>query len=524
MNLSDLVSKVKNVTDYSPELKTYNEQLSELLNDSYSNIWTAKRWRFSQVREYMKIYPDLSYGLTGKNASIQNGSRKVTFSGSVPMLLAEQTMGPYSSQSFSTAYGDQGSAYEGQIIQLAGREYNILKVVSDTELHLDEQFRGTTNTDNTDWIIKKRFYDLPDDCQELLSLSQRDIPGGAGKQPTFGKIEGLSKRREEELGLREDYSAAFAECYIDTPPINVPPAEKFKTISIAATASSLPATTSYELCWAFHYWGAKLGPLSESIIVTTGAAEDILGVPATYTITLQFTSFDDKPIVADAFNFISDRTPNKYEGLRKVVFFNQNFNPTTGKRIGLPCWRALTNGDTSAGQEGSAVTAGRPVLVSDEVSTIAISHSNQFNPGNPRYLEWDGTIPRIRPYPRISTSDYHNALVTGNGESPGADEEYYRRLEVRYSKKPLRLVLSTDTPQMPAEFHQLVIYGALEDIYNKSGNLELALAYRKRIDKAMVQLEKRYVDSIDMVFVRGSFTTSRFSGFPIYNTTSLRLY
>lgn len=524
MNLTDIRNKIKSITDYSPELKPYNNQMDELINDAFFNLWTAKRWRFSQVKEAMKVYPDLTNGSTGKNASVANGSRRVVFSGAINMLLAESTMGPYSSQSFSTAYGDTGSAYEGQIFEAAGREYNILKIVSDTEIHLDEQYRGTTNVDNVDWVIKKRYYDLPDDCQELLNLSQRDTPAGGGAYPPKGKLFGLSKRKEEELNLREDYTATFAECYIDTPPVNVPPAEKFKVVAITAVGAALTASTSFELCWAFHYWGAKLGPLSEPIVVTTGADvhQPGVGLPTTYTITLQFTSHDDKPIAADPFAFLTDRTPNKYEGLRKVIFFNQNFNPATGKRLGLPCWRMLSGGDASAGHEGATVAAGKPVLISDETATFIIANNNQFNPGNPRYVEWDGSIPRIRPYPRINSFDFHNALVVGEGETPGADEEYFRRLEVRYTKKPLRMVTTTDTPQMPAEFHQLVVYGALEDVYNKSGNIDLAASYRKRIDKAMVQLEKRYVDSVDTLFVRGSFSVGT-ERYPQYDAASLKL-
>lgn len=82
--------------------------------------------------------------------------------------------------------------------------------------------------------------------------------------------------------------------------------------------------------------------------------------------------------------------------------------------------------------------------------------------------------------------------------------------------------LATDTPQMPYEFHQLVIYGVLEDIYNKSGNLDLAQRYNKKIEKAIKGLERRYIDSIDTTFIRGSFTIG-VNGFPFYDPTSLKL-
>ena len=519
MNLQDLRNKVKNITDYSPDLKSYQDQVDDLINDAYYSIWTSKRWKFSQVREAMKIYPDLSYGLTGKNASVLNGSRKVTFSGSIPMLLAEQDMGPFSSQQSSTAYGDSGSTYEGQIFQAGGREYNILKIVSDTEIHLDEQYRGTSSIDNIDWKIKKRFYDLPDDCLELLNLSQRDVPAATGMRPPFGKIAGLSKRREEEINLREDYTSTYAECYVDTPPINVPPAEKFTLISDEASQeASIPSNYYIEVCWAFHYWGAKVGPLSEPLMIKTGTTPEGGG---SHAITLQFSSFDDKAIAAQAFNFVVDRVPNKYEGLRKVIYFNQNINPATGERLGLPCWRSITFGSFT-GKEGNTLDAGKPLVISDELSTVTLQYINQFNAGNPRYLEWDGSIPRIRPYPRIVAWDFANGEVSQTELLPGAHQEYFRRLETRYVKKPLRMVLATDTPQMPYEFHQLVVYAVLEDIYNKSGNMELAASYRKRIERELPKLEKRYIDSIDTTFTRGSFTIGN-EAFPFYDPSSLKL-
>lgn len=519
MNLQDLRNKVKNITDYTPELQTYQDQVDDLINDAYYTLWTTKRWKFSQVQDFIKIYPDLNVGLTGKNASVQNGSRRVVFSGSIPMLLAEVSLGPFSSHDTSKSYGSVGSAYEGEIFQAAGREYVILKIVSDTEIHLAEPYRGTTNVDNVDWKVKKRFYDLPEDCLELLNLSQRDVPAASGMRPPFGKVDGLSKRREEELNLREDYTATYAEAYIDVPPINVPPAEKLllKQDSLD-NSSTIPSNYYIELCWAYYYMGAKIGPLSEPLLIKTGASAQEL---TTHSLLLYFTSFDDKTIAAQAFNLVTDRAANKYEGLRKVLFFNQNLNPATGKRLGLPVWRAVTFGGAT-GSEGSNIDSHKPLVIDDEAFSVTLKYINQFNAGNPRYVEWDGSIPRIRPYPRINAWDFANAQVAQGELTPGADQEYFRRLEVRYMKKPLRMGLATDTPQMPYEFHQLIVYAVLEDIYNKSGNLDLGATYRKKIEKAILGLEKRYIDSIDTTFTRGSFTVGT-DGFPFYDPTSLKL-
>jgi hypothetical protein len=520
MNLQDLRSKVKNITDYTPELQTYQDQVDDLVNDAFYSIWTAKRWKFSQVQDFIKIYPDLNFGRTGKNINVLNGSRRVTFSGSVPSLLAEVSLGPFSSHDTSKSYGSTGSAYEGELIQINGREYTILKIVSDTEIRLAEPYRGGNVVDNTSWVVKKRFYDLPEDCLELLNLSHRDVPAVSGQRPPFGKVNGLAKRREEDINLREDYTANYAECYVDTPPINVPPAEKLKELSqVYDAGATIPPNTYFEICWAFYYLGAKIGPLSEPLLFKSQGTNQ--GGPSTSIITLQFSTFDDKPIAAQAFNNIVDIAPNKFEGLRKVLFYNSNFNPATGKRLGLPVWRAITFGSI-ASSEGSTVDSHKPIIVSDENSQVVLQFINSFNGGNPRYVEWDGSIPRIRPYPRINAFDFYNPAQAGGEILPKADEEYFRRLEVRYMKKPLRMGLATDTPQMPYEFHQLVVYGVLEDIYNKSGNLELGATYRKKIEKAILGLEKRYVDSVDTTFVRGSFTIGT-DGFPFYDPASLKL-
>ena len=519
MNLQDLRNKVKNITDYSPELQTYQDQIDDLINDAYYSIWTTKRWKFAQVQDFIKIYPDLSYGLTTKNANVQNGSRRVVFSGSIPMLLAEVSLGPFSSHDSSKSYGSIGSAYEGEIFQAAGREYTILKIVSDTELHLAEPYRGTSTADNIDWKIKKRFYDLPEDCLELLNISQRDVPAATGMRPPHGKLAGLSKRREEDINLREDYTATYAECYVDVPPINVPPAEKlYLKNDVATNTASIPSDYYLELCWAYYYLGAKVGPLSEPLLIKTGPSNQ--GV-TTHALTVYFLSFDDKIIAAQAFNSVNDRAANKYEGLRKVLFFNQNLNPATGKRLGLPVWRAVTYGSIT-GSEGTTIDAHKPMVIDDEAFSVDLKYINSFNSGNPRYVEWDGNIPRIRPYPRIVSWDFANPAVAQGEVTPGADQEYFRRLELRYLKKPLRMGLATDTPQMPHEFSQLIVYAVLEDIYNKSGNIELADRYRKKIEKAIIGLERRYVDSIDMTFVRGSFTIGS-EGFPFYDPTSLKL-
>ena len=55
MNLTALREKVKNALDYSPELQGFNDQVDSLLNDAYLNLWSLKRWTFSQIHLSMLL-------------------------------------------------------------------------------------------------------------------------------------------------------------------------------------------------------------------------------------------------------------------------------------------------------------------------------------------------------------------------------------------------------------------------------------------------------------------------------------
>ena len=69
---------------------------------------------------------------------------------------------------------------------------------------LDRPFDGDTSATNTQWKVKKRFYDLPEDCLELLYLGHRDYPyvSVTGSQNPYGKSTAILPRREEDLDLK----------------------------------------------------------------------------------------------------------------------------------------------------------------------------------------------------------------------------------------------------------------------------------------------------------------------------------
>ena len=502
-NLQSLRNKVKNITDYSPELQQYNDQVDELINDAYYYIWMMKRWNFATKEYYFKFIPDILptrdvvAPTTINPATVTKGSRQVTFSFPMDRLLRPD--------------------FEGQPIEIQNYEYTISKIVNQANILLDKPFHGTTEPLDTTWKIKKRYYDLPQDSIELLTLAHRDVPNmtnGAGAYPPYGKLIGLMAKSEERLNLRMDYAASYAEAYVWSPSFYVP--EAYKT-DVVVTPNVLfegfPNGTYLEVCWAFVRDG-KAGALSEPKTIYFDPA--LQG--ASYTFDIKFLSWDDQTIEADLFQS-KDTQPSQFEGLQKIVFWNANFNRTTGERLGLPVWRTFNNPTGSSVRNVSTYLDA--VFGADTAPSVTITKFNQIDTGNPIYIEMDGQYNRIRPYPRVDSWDSEVTRQAADDDFSKVNQDFLREGVARYYYKPSHLGFATDSPQMPHEYHQLIVYKVLETLYDKIGQSAQADNYRRRIDKEIKGLEKRYTDHQDSLVQRGQFNLSG-NRFFYYDYASLK--
>lgn len=502
-NLQAIKDKIKNIADYSPQLAAYNDQLDELINDAYYSIWTMRRWVFGFKEYYFYFHPDMlpdrenvGGGGLPVNANVVKGSRSVTFSSPMDRLIPE--------------------IWEGQPIEIQNYEYTISKIVSNNNLLLDRQFLGDSNIDDLSWRIKHRWYSLPEDCIELLNLSHRDVPnssGGTGRFPPYGKIIGLMPRRDEELDLRMDYTATYAEAYVWSEAKNVPGAEKLSAEAVPLEgAEGFPSGSFLEVCWAFEKDGL-IGPLSKPEIIQFTSAQP----PPSFSLTINFTSWDDQPIVADSFQ-TKDTFPTQWEGYRKFVFWNANFNRSTGERLGLPVWKHFNRG----GLVRNTTNYLLPVIAPDTSSSVIINNFNQIDNGNKRYMEYDGQHLQIRPYPRVDAWDSRILPQAATDDFSKVNLQYLREGVARYYYKPKALGLQTDSPEMPNEFHQLISYKVLETLYDKLGNINQSQLYKARFEKEVKGLEKRYVDHIDSLIQRGQFILGGWNGYRMFDPASLR--
>ena len=516
MDLKQIRKQIFNITDFSPELQAYANQMDELINEAYLKLWTSKRWNFAQKLSWLEAYPDINSArekpgaLVPITAAYNDGQRLVTFSSDVFTLVNKKDI------------------YEGNIIQLQGREYTILQILSSTQLTTSEPIRLTGGVasiaEDTDWLVKARFYTLPEDCIEILNLQHRDVPMGSGGNgtilPPYGKTVALLPRMEESYGLREDYTQTYAECYVPVPPKVVPPGEKLGIVFAPQENEDLgniPENKYFEICWSFMSPDKQVGPLSQSIIVKS--PDDPQGT-STYNMTVSFLSWDDKPLASKNVAYNSGPgTARPLESLRKVLWYNQNFNPATGERLGLPKWRQIVVGRLPT-PSIDITNQDDPITALDTESSVIVKNITSFDPGTKQYREWEGQHLRIRPYPRIDAFDQdYDQFGTAPG-TPVRLRDFFRRLELRYYYKPNYLAAETDTPEIPYDMHQVIVYMVLEDIFNKNGNVQLANVYLNKGVLALKGMEKRYVDHTDINIVRGQFGTFRYG--PVFDQNSLR--
>ena len=517
MSLDNLVYKVKNIMDYEPGNVGYNNQIHELINAAYLQIWTSKIWNFAGKTTFLPLYPDLtSSGTNDTTASYVDGQRAIIFHQAIPILLTQR---------------DQ---WEGNIIELEGREYTIVAVTSTTQIVVDEPIRITggvaSKTGITDWIIKIRYHRLPEDLIEILSLNNRDVPlangGSSSNTAPWGKIQGMSPSYEEDLNLRQDFTNTFAEIYVPTPPSIVPNAEKlsgtFTQVVDNSGDGDLVQGTYYEICWAFEGPDGSVGPLSEPQVLQVTA--DSQAPTKKYKMTLNFLTFDDKPVASKNSNYtVGPGNRRPLEGFRKRLYYNQYMNPTSGERLGRPLWREIITGYNSnvVSPALSQNVQDDIIRVADIVSSVDITNKNSFDPGTRQYIKFDGSYPRVRFYPRPNAYDLEYDFVSVGATVPLRDQDFLRRIQLRYYRKPFPLIASTDTPEMPYEFHDAIVYKALEDIFNKNGDKSLSSYYAKKAKDELARLEKRYVDYVDVNHRKGRWGYSgRESG--IYDFRSVR--
>lgn len=476
MNLKAIRQKIQTLADHKATNLAYLDELDALINDAYNLIWAAAPWEFAYKEIDLKLQPDLTSTMAGPTATVADYERTVTFSASVNSLTHE--------------------LWQGNWFEIDGKEHRVLKVVSDTVIHLDKPFRGTGGGGKS-WTLKKREYALPQDCVDVASIRYADQPYvGSRSQPLVP----LHSAQVEVLSALENRTGSQATHYVKIPGTVIPSGEYLDVSRqiLDVAESNISSGSKYEFCWAFVTNDGIVGALSESLIQTATSVGGVL-----YAFDLALLTWDKTPVQAPAYSGTYDAYPNPFEGWRKVIYFNANFDHTSGRRLGIPKWVMVNYRKDTGGAMGAAPVSQydhQPWYVEDDVYEVRIRWKEMLNPGNPVYIEQDGQYGQVKFFPRPQAYDQKANFSAGPPFLVIKPEDYFASVKLRYQVKPPELAQVTDSPRMPYDMHGLVSTKAMEDLCNKLGNTKLVAYYTGRYQRELETFKSKYVSSIDTSF------------------------
>lgn len=498
MRLKELRDRVKAIAAYKAEAQAFHDDVDDDLNDALAELWTSRIWTF-RVREGRLLWmPDVTVEIDVDGPIARNDER-----------LIEEIPSPANAFLYQDAYteADEGMTWVGQTVEVLGRDYEIQNFPTQASLMTTEPVRfRDDDTSPVELVFKQYWAALPVDCAEVLSLASTDSP--IDGQAT-GPIDGLPMRvADSEALLRMDVTGN-PECYIPLSPLVIPPGGKTTLTWNSSIGASVSDTYGfgtqryYEITWAFERAG-RFGPLAEPATIQVFPSTTVGNIRVNFLAGDATTA-----AITDGADADKRRYPLAFEGYRKVLFVNSNIDPTTGDRLGRPCWRRVTRrAAVSTENEYDSY----PLLVEDTAAYGTINQPHQVSAGNPRlHYETDGHHPRVRLYPRPSTADADyplESLALGRV----APLQAYSIYRLRYLARPPLLIENGDTPPMPGEFHQILTWMAGAALLRRCGDEKMARTYEERAAKKVDSLTAAHTVRVDLQFRMGSWGRGRGRG------------
>ena len=264
MNLSEIRDMVGSILDYSPDVQTYKDEVTRVVNQLYLEMFADRKWQFAQKSKNLAAYKDVTgTGNTGAGAFTATSAVFATW-------------------------------MEGQIIEISGGswsgdalsgEYIIRKVSSTTIVYLNNLDGSAATSGSTtspaSFRVKHRYIDMPEDMVKVLSLGIRTPAQSSDTATGNATINFLncSRHLDEELDLDLDMSGRPTDWvrydnYQMPQPITPP--------ALASTSGSLTAGTYY-VKYIFRDNNRKSAPSAEASVTlaSTGGINITSGLQAT---------------------------------------------------------------------------------------------------------------------------------------------------------------------------------------------------------------------------------------------------
>ena len=556
MNLLELREEINAALDYNPDLKQYRDMTARVLNRHYLQISTQYPWLFLHSKHRITLRADIE---GDSDTQIQIGdatealaNTKVFPVGSNQFLQTPEMMGNYLvlKEGIDQLSANQGHGGHHSEYLITGLYYS---EASDTFVNRynvpDSNRPGTgvnhylvvdrpiidpstavedgagndpptiTKVSVDEYSIQFRRYFLPGDCMEVLGIMNRGLTGPVHTEeagvaststktaPKAGRMTFLDARKEEFVYLDSDTSgdpvlAIEAEPLFVYPPPGAPVLVEV-TLSDGehgVITSTLQPGTTYEYCYTFLYCGIESPP---SPVASITMSDNNL---------VQIKSLiDTRSVYADYDSFGSGGAPEPSEqpsGMYKRIYRRKADGGVSNRNQGFQRWHHIADVSESAGSDPSdrIYDTGKKVVTDN--TTVGVE---------PTYLGWPGSDRTKNNRWTYHDGQMHKLMILDEA-GPRQSLRVYRRpandmdVEVRYLRRPRRLVADADTPEWPPQFHHLLVYKTLQDICLQHGMTSHSQLYEKRAGELLDRMRQKHLSRPDRMYVRSGFDRNLYGG------------
>ena len=314
-------------------------------------------------------------------------------------------------------------------------EHKIVRVYSNGVMFIDSDFGSGAGVGITSFKIRFDRQLLPADCIEVLGYVDRNADRG--------RLFQIERKREEYAYLDRDSTGDSLvivedETFEGLVPINNP------TLATSGTSGTLSTHTKYEYKYTIYSEGRE-GPASEATFITTSTSTSI-----------NVTTIDNTGWYASS---AASRTDS---GIAKYLYR-----------------RDITND-------------GPWLLIAILESTTTSYEDTKLYPDTIGYRE-------LQNFAYKSIKDYIHFDESGPRQyvrfwyTPSDDKE----IHIRYHRRPKQLVNDNDAPVFPKQYHIILVYSTLEDMFLQMQATDQAQIFRARKLEMVSQMRKRYLSRDD---------------------------
>ena len=322
------------------------------------------------------------------------------------------------------------------------KEHTIIRVFNSVKIFIKDNWTGTTGSAVAAFKIRFDRQKLPADCVEVMGYIDREADRG--------RLYQVSKKAAEYAYLDRDNTGdplviVDDDSFFGLAPISKP---SLALGSGAGGSNSLANSTEYEYFYTLKAEGRE-GPPSEKVSITTGTGSKIV-----------ISNLDD----TRHYSISSGKNLSLLDsGISKLLYRRDKTN----------------NGPTQLIQILEATTTSH-----DDDQLFYFSLGQDAELGNST-----GSVALTSPADTILYNQSGPRQHVRFWYTPSLD----KNIDIRYHYRPPRLVSDHDAPIWPVQYHHILVYAVLEDMFLQMQATDQASVFRLRGEELMVQMRKRYL-------------------------------